>query len=68
MMSNELKPCPFCHGKMKIDYRFRPLKYAVVHVSNFYINDICYGGTDYKFDSEKEAIEAWNRMRSRINQ
>ena len=57
----ELKPCPFCNGKMKIDYRFRPLRYAVVHVSKFYFTDRCYGGTDYKFDSEREAIEAWNR-------
>lgn len=60
-MQEELKSCTFCHGKMKVDYRLKPLKYAVVHVSNFYFSDRCYGGTDYEFDSEREAIEAWNR-------
>lgn len=61
MVTPELKPCPFCGGRMKINYRFHPLRYAVIHVSKFYWTDRCYGGTDYEFQSEIEAIEAWNR-------
>ena len=57
----ELKRCPICNRKMKVDYRFKPLRYAVVHVSDFLWDDRCYGGTDYVYKSEKEAIEAWNR-------
>lgn len=56
-----LKPCPLCGGKMKVDYRLKPLKYAVVHISNFSFSDGCYGGTDYEFDTEEQAIESWNR-------
>lgn len=64
---DELKPCPFCKGKMKVDCQFRPhdshyhLKYAIVHTNRFYFSDMCYGGTDYKYNTEKEAVEAWNR-------
>ena len=58
---SDLKPCNFCGGKMKIDYKCNPLRYAVIHVNNFYWTDRCYGGTDYEFASEKEAIKEWNR-------
>lgn len=61
---SELKNCPLCGGKMKVDYKFYPpylLRYGVIHTSNFYFSDRCYGGTDYEYRSEEEAIEAWNR-------
>lgn len=45
---------------MKVDYKLRPLRYAIKHVSKFYWTDRCYGGTDYIYSSEKEAAEAWN--------
>ena len=56
----KLNPCPHCGGEMKMDYKLRPLRYAVKHVSKFYWTDRCYGGTDYIYSSEKEAAEAWN--------
>ena len=61
MSDIELKPCPFCHGKMKVDYKLFPFRYAIVHVSKFYFYDMCYGGTDYEYETENEAVEAWNR-------
>ena len=57
----KLKPCPLCGRKMKVDYKLHPLRYAVIHVSKFYWDDGCYGGTDYCFGSEKEAVENWNK-------
>ena len=57
---SKLKRCPCCGGEMKVDYKFHPLRYAIIHVSNFYFSDICYGGTDYDYTSEQEAVEAWN--------
>ena len=58
----KLKPCPFCGRKMKVDYKLKPLRYGIVHVSNFYWDDRCCGGTDYDYISEVEAIKAWNRI------
>lgn len=58
----ELKRCPECGRKMKIDYKFRPLRYAIVHASPnaFMWTDKCYGGTDYEYETEEDAIKAWN--------
>ena len=56
----ELKKCPICGRKMKLDYKFHPLRYAIIHVSNFNFDDKCYGGTDYDYSSDEEAIKAWN--------
>lgn len=58
---DELKRCPLCGRKMKVDYKLKPLRYGIAHVSNFYWDDRCYGGTDYDYFSEAEAIKAWNR-------
>ena len=55
------------HAPTVIDYKFHPLRYAVVHVSKFYWTDRCYGGTDYEFQSATEAIEAWNRRTSDVD-
>jgi len=59
-MGIKLKPCPSCGGKMKVDYKAYPIsQYGIKHIS-FYYSDFCYGGTDYVYESEEEAIEAWN--------
>ncbi len=57
----DLKPCPDCGRKMKVDYKLHPLRYAVVHVSSFLWDDICYGGTGYNYKTVEEAVEAWNK-------
>ena len=49
----ELKPCPFCGGEARLGERFRPLPSYVICKN-------CGAQTDY-FDTEEEAIEAWNR-------
>ena len=66
-MSNELKPCPFCGGEAcvcKISPRlYRPSRnheYTVV----CYGCDLLFGfDEDYggEFDTEEQAIDAWNR-------
>lgn len=53
---DELKPCPFCGNAGMITYNvfngFIP----------FCINDSCIlNELEYGFDTEKEAMEAWNR-------
>lgn len=60
MMKN-IEKCPFCGGEMKVDYKLHPLRYGIIHVSKFFWNDKCYGGTDYDYVSENEAVETWNR-------
>jgi hypothetical protein len=57
----ELRRCPECHRRMKVDYRFHPLRYAVIHATNFAFDDRCWGGTDYIYKSEQEAVDAWNK-------
>ena len=52
-MPNELKPCPFCSSK-NIDISTYSTNVVFVQCDN------C-GATFPHFDSEKEAIEAWNR-------
>lgn len=65
---SELKPCPFCGGTavsiQKIEPRlYRPVKnhpFSVVcwECDLFFGYDSDYGGM---FDTEAEAIKAWNR-------
>lgn len=69
---NELKPCPFCGGTavsiQKIEpHLYRPVKnhpFSVVcwECDLFYGYDEDYGGM---FDTEAEAIKAWNRRAER---
>lgn len=63
----ELEPCPLCGGRMKLDYKIqtiprRTLRYAVVHVSKFYWTDACIGGTGYDYETEQDAVNAWNAL------
>lgn len=52
MPTNELKPCPFCGGRAKHVY-FRFTEKHSIYCRN------C-GAESYEFDTEEEAIEAWN--------
>ena len=54
MSELKLKPCPFCGGEAKVE---KLGGYAVVSC----LKDDCNGNSDYlKYDSVKEAVEAWN--------
>ena len=53
---DELKPCPFCGGKAKLDWYTLP-KYECVICCN--ICSLRFGR--YLGRDEKQAIEAWNR-------
>lgn len=52
MMSNKLKPCPFCGGEAIID--------SFVGVGWIVICNKCDASIGYK-ETEQEAIDAWNR-------
>ena len=64
---NELKPCPFC-GNQPVVGKYEPRLYRPVMNHTYCIVccecemmfgwDCDYGG---RFDTEEEAIEAWNR-------
>lgn len=52
---NELKPCPFCGGKVN---RFiGPLRKTVMFVCETCGADVCFYGAEY----EPKATKAWNR-------
>lgn len=54
---DKLKPCPFCGGEAKVEHEyysnFTKINYCVSCFS-------CFSST-FDFDTEQEAIEAWNR-------
>lgn len=58
MTQEELKRCPFCGSKGEITYK-EGLKTWIVECSNQFCMASYMIGTD--FDTEEEAIEAWNR-------
>lgn len=53
-----LKPCPFCGGEAVINYK-QALNTWIVECSNLSCPASYMIGMDY--DTEAEAIEAWNR-------
>lgn len=57
---DELKPCPFCGGEAEI------LTAESMHGGNLYgvMCDCCAGRADV-YDTEAEAIEAWNTRAER---
>ena len=57
-MSGELKPCPFCGAKAVMNYK-QALNTWIVECSNSSCPASYMIGMDY--DTEAEAIEAWNR-------
>lgn len=53
---DELKPCPFCGAEGDINYNYDK-KFAP-----YCINEDCFlNELDHGFETEQEAIEAWNR-------
>ena len=57
-MPNELKPCPFCGSTPRIIENKLNLKHIIYAVECDLDNHTVMFGW---FDSEDEAIEAWNR-------
>ena len=56
-MTKELKPCPFCGGKARLDNRFN--WWWVACTSG---RKICkVNASTIQFDSPDEAVEVWNR-------
>ena len=68
---NDLKPCPFCGGHAMLCHiiepriyrpnRYHPYCVICVACDLFFGYDEDYGGM---FDTEAEAIKAWNRRTS----
>lgn len=54
-MNKELKPCPFCGGKVKKN--IAPFYKTVMFVCENCGADTCFYGAEY----EPKATEAWNR-------
>lgn len=55
MMSNELKPCPFCGGRAYLSERMN---------GGYYVECESIGGClaeSGNYDTEEQAVEAWNR-------
>lgn len=56
MMNDLLKSCPFCGAEGDITYNYDK-KFVP-----YCINDNCLlNENDVEFDTEEEAVEAWNR-------
>ncbi|MBQ1453756.1 MAG: Lar family restriction alleviation protein [Ruminococcus sp.] len=54
-MNNELKPCPFCSGK--VNKKISPMFGTVMFVCERCGADVCFYGAEFG----EKAIEAWNR-------
>lgn len=54
-VKNNLKPCPFCGGKVK--KRIGPIQQTVMFICQKCGADVCFYGAEH----EPKATEAWNR-------
>lgn len=54
-LKNNLKPCPFCGGKVK--KRIGPIQQTVMFICQKCGADVCFYGAEH----EPKATEAWNR-------
>ena len=55
-MNEKLKPCPFCGAKGNVSYNL--IHGYIPHCTN----EFCMlNESEYGFETENEAIEAWNR-------
>lgn len=52
---NELKPCPFCGGKVK--KAKNPLTRAILFICDHCGADVCF----YEAEHDSKATEAWNK-------
>lgn len=62
---DELQPCPFCGAEGDINYNYDK-KFAPYCINNdCFLNEL-----DYGFETEQEAIDAWNKRAnvSKINE
>lgn len=57
-MNKELKKCPFCGSKAELHYSDKTEEYIVECTNNFCMASYMIG---MKYDTEEEAIVAWNR-------
>ncbi len=57
---DDLKPCPFCGGNGKIEQDHYAGKTTYLPMCENY-NNGCWGMQENWFDTEAEAIAAWNR-------
>ena len=59
-MSEKLKPCPFCGNKAEINGKILNWDLSSIEAAYFVRCTKCRNHSDW-FDTEQDAIEAWNR-------
>lgn len=57
----ELKPCPFCGRSADISEKFIPDLDGELYPAYFPHCVICDANMNSEFETEQEAIKAWNR-------
>ena len=60
-MSETLKPCPFCGGDAKIKCGEIVNRYNTAVYRHYHVECMSCGVDTRYFDTEADAIEAWNR-------
>jgi Lar family restriction alleviation protein len=68
---NELKPCPFCGGKARLDYTNDNKHRPYVHcLTGILLKPMCtLSHVDcWQYKTETEAIEAWNRRVNEVSE
>ena len=64
-MTDELKPCPFCGGEAKIKCGEIVNRYNTAVYRHYHVECMSCGVDTRNFDTDDEAIEAWNRRTDR---